>query len=78
MLTTFVMINTQLGSEKEVLEKIRKIDEIKESCIVYGVYDIAAKICADSMDKLNEIVSLVRSLDKIRETVTLILIKEET
>ena len=78
MPTAFVMINTELGSEKEVLDEIRKIDEIKESCIVYGIYDIAAKIGADSMDKLNEIVTLVRSLDKIRATVTLILIKEET
>ena len=77
MPTAFVMINTELGSEKEVLDEIRKIDEIKESSIVYGIHDIAAKIRADSMDKLNEIVTLVRSLDKIRATVTLILIKEE-
>ena len=77
MPTAFVMINTELGSEKEVLDEIRKIDEIKESSIVYGIHDIAAKIRADSMDKLNEIVTLVRSLDKIRATVTLILIKEQ-
>ncbi len=73
----FVMTNTELGSEKEVLDEIRKIDEIKESCIVYGIHDIAAKIGADSMDKLNEIVTWVRRLDKIRETITLILIEEE-
>ena len=73
----FVMINTKLGSEKEVLDEMRKIDEIKESCIVYGIHDIAAKIGADSMDKLNEIVTWVRSLDKIRATITLILIEEE-
>ena len=73
----FVMINTELGSEKEVLDEIRKIDEIKESCIVYGIYDITVKIGADSMDKLNEVVTRVRSLDKIRATVTLILIKEK-
>ena len=73
----FVMINTELGSEKEVLDEIRKIDEIKESCIVYGIHDIAVKIGADSMDKLNEIVTWVRSLDKIRATITLILIEEK-
>ena len=73
----FVMINTELGSEKEVLDEIRKIDEIKESCIVYGIHDIAAKIGADSLDKLNEIVTWVRSLDKIRATITLILIEEK-
>jgi len=73
----FVMINTKLGSEKEVLDEIRKIDEVKESCIVYGIHDIAAKIGADTMDKLDEIVTWVRGLDKIRATITLILIEEE-
>ena len=73
----FVMINTKLGSEKEVLDEIRKIDEIKESCIVYGIHDIAAKIGADTMDKIDEIVTWVRNLDKIRETITLILIEED-
>ena len=71
----FVMINTELGSEKEVLDEIRKIDEVKESCIVYGIHDIAAKIGADTMDKLDEIITWVRNLDKIRATVTLILIE---
>ena len=73
----FVMINTKLGSEKEVLDEIRKIDEIKESCIVYGIHDIVAKISADTMDKLDEIVTLVRKLDKVRESITLILIEEK-
>ena len=73
----FLMINTELGSEKEVLDEIRKIDEIKESCIVYGIHDIAAKIGADTMDKIDEIVTWVRNLDKIRENITLILIEED-
>ena len=73
----FVMVNTELGSEKEVLDEIRKIDAIKESCIVYGIHDIAAKIGADTMDKIDEIVTWVRNLDKIRETITLILIEED-
>ena len=73
----FVMINTELGSEREVLDEIRKIDEVKESCIVYGIHDIAAKIGADSMNRLDEIVTWMRSLDKVKATVTLILIEGE-
>ena len=73
----FVMINTEIGSEKEVLDKLRTIEEVKESCIVYGIHDIATKIVTDSMDKLDEIVTLVRNLDKIEATVTLILIEGE-
>jgi DNA-binding Lrp family transcriptional regulator len=73
----FVMINTEIGFEKEVLDEIRKIDEVKESCIVYGIHDIAAKIGVDTMNKLDEIVTWLRNLDKIKATVTLILIEKE-
>ncbi|MEJ2280891.1 MAG: Lrp/AsnC ligand binding domain-containing protein [Candidatus Bathyarchaeota archaeon] len=77
MPTAFVMINTELGSEKEVLDQIRKIDEVTESCIVYGIHDIAVKIRAKTMDEIDDIVTWVRNLDKIQGTVTLILIEGE-
>ena len=73
----FIMIKTELGSEKEVLDQLRKIDEIKESSLVYGIYDLSAKISAETMDQLNNIVTLIRDLDKIQTTLTLILIEKE-
>ena len=76
MASAFVLINTELGTENEVLEQLRKIDEVKESYIVYGVYDIVAKVTADTMEKLKEIVTWkVRRLDKVRSTLTMILIE---
>ena len=76
MASAFVLINTELGSESEVLEQLRKIDAIKESYIVYGVYDVVANVSADTMDKLKEIVTWkVRQLDKVRSTLTLIMIE---
>jgi DNA-binding Lrp family transcriptional regulator len=76
MPTAFVMINTEIGSEKEVLDEIRKIDAVKESYMVYGVYDIVATVSADTMDKLKEIVTWnVRRLDKVRATLTMIIIE---
>ena len=78
MPTAFVMINTEIGSEKEVLDEIRKIDAVKESYMVYGVYDIVAKVGADTMDNLTEIVTWnVRRLDKVRSTLTMIVIEGE-
>ena len=78
MPTPFVMINTEICSEKEVLDEIRMIDAIKESYIVYGVYDMVAKISADTMNKLKEIVTWnVRTLDKVRATLTMIVIEGE-
>ena len=76
MASAFVLINTELGTENEVLEQLRKIDAVKESYIVYGVYDIVAKVTADTMEKLKEIVTWnVRRLDKVRSTLTMILIE---
>ena len=78
MPTAFVMINTEIGSEKEVLDEIRKSDAVKESYITYGVYDIVAKVSADTMDKLKEIITWnVRRLDKVRSTLTMIVIEGE-
>ncbi len=73
----FVLINTEIGSESTVLEALKKIDAVKESYMVYGVYDVVAKVKADTMDKLKEIVTWhVRRLDKVRSTLTMIVIEE--
>ncbi|PVX23907.1 MAG: AsnC family transcriptional regulator, partial [Candidatus Bathyarchaeum sp.] len=48
----FVLINTEIGSESEVLDELKKIDAVKEAYMVYGVYDVVAKVGADTMDKL--------------------------
>jgi len=72
----FVLINAEIGSEDEVLQELRKLSNVKESYVVYGVYDIVAKVEADSMDKLKEIVTWkIRRLDKDRSTLTMIVVE---
>jgi len=48
----FVLINTEIGSESEVLAALKKIDAVKESYMVYGVYDVVAKVKAVSTSPL--------------------------
>jgi DNA-binding Lrp family transcriptional regulator len=72
----FVLINAEIGSEDEVVAELRKIGNVKESYVVYGVYDIVAKVEADSMDKLKEVVTWkIRRLDKVRSTLTMIVVE---
>jgi len=72
----FVLINTEIGSESVVLGALKKIDAVVEAYMVYGVYDVVAKVEADTMDKLKEIVTWhVRRLDKVRSTLTMIVIE---
>lgn len=68
----FVLINAEIGSEAEVLKELRKLSNVKEAYLVYGVYDIVAKVEADAMDNLKEIIaSKVRKLSKVRSTLTM-------
>ena len=73
----FVLVNVQIGSEREVLEALKKIDGVERAYVVYGVYDIVAKVKAESMDELREIVTYkIRKLDKVQSTQTMMVYEE--
>jgi DNA-binding Lrp family transcriptional regulator len=72
MPTAFVLINAELGKEEGILKELRSIAFVKEAHFVYGVYDIIAKVEADSMEKLKEIVTFkIRRLTDVRSTLTM-------
>lgn len=76
MPTAYVLINCDLGSEEEIIKELKKLPEAVEVSGVYGVYDIIAKIRADTMDKLRETITWhVRRIDKVRSTLTMIVIE---
>ena len=73
--TAFVLLNAELGSENEVLDELIMIDGVKETYLVYGVYDIIAKIEAEIMEDLKNIISWkVRRIFRVRSTITMITI----
>ncbi len=73
MATAFVLLNAELGAETEVLNGLKMIDEVKETHLIYGVYDIIARIEADSMDDLRKVIGWkVRRLTRVRSTITMI------
>ncbi len=74
----FVLINAEIGSEEEILRELLKVEGVKEAYVVYGVYDVIAKIRADTMDKLKDIVTWhVRRMSKIRSTLTMIVMEPQ-
>ncbi len=77
MPTAFVLINTEIGSESDVLKAVKGVEGVEEASAVYGVYDIVARVKADTMDKLKEIVTWrIRKLDKVRSTLTMIVVED--
>ncbi len=69
----FVLITTKSGGEKNVVEALKKLPEVKEARILYGEYDIIAKIQAADIQKLNAfLLEKLRPISDIEGTSTLI------
>ena len=83
MPTTYILINSDLGSDVDIIKKIKEILDTESSVKyevqgVYGVYDIIVKITADSMDLLRSIITnKIRKIDKVYSTLTMMVIEEQ-
>ena len=68
----FVLINSDIGSELEVLKQLKQIDGVEQAYALYGAYDIMAKVASESMEELKQIITWkIRKLGGIRATLTL-------
>ena len=72
----FVLINADLGAEEELLKSLRNLEFVKDVYVVYGVYDIIARVEADTMEKVKETITWkIRRLDRVRSTLTMIVVE---
>ncbi|MEM0116973.1 MAG: Lrp/AsnC ligand binding domain-containing protein [Conexivisphaerales archaeon] len=77
MAKAFVLINADLGAEDELVNELKKIPNVKEVYVVYGVYDLIAKVESDDMEKVKETITWhIRRLEKVRSTLTMIVLEE--
>ena len=71
--SAYVLINCELGSENETIEKIRKIPEVVDVYRVFGVYDIIVRLSSDNMETLKEIINWkVKKLDQVRSAISMV------
>lgn len=69
----YVLINTELGQEAEVVKELKNVDGITGIHSLYGIYDVIVQVEAESMDRVKEIVfNNIRRLDSVKTTITLI------
>jgi len=77
MPSAIVILNTDIGKENEVAEGVSKIPGVEASHVVYGVYDIVAKVSAETNDELDStIMGRIRQVPFVRSTLTLIISRE--
>ncbi|MHA1115035.1 MAG: Lrp/AsnC ligand binding domain-containing protein [Candidatus Heimdallarchaeum aukensis] len=77
MATAFILINSEIGEENNVMEQLLELPNVKEAHVVYGVYDLIAKIEAEDTESLKKIVTEnLRALDNVRSTMTMICVEQ--
>ena len=79
----FVLINSDLGKDVEIIGKIKKIMQSEKDISyeiqgVYGVYDIVVKVSSDDSPKLRSIVTnQIRKIENVQSTLTMMVIEEQ-
>ena len=83
MPTSFVLINSNLGTDTEIITKIKDMladqkDIELEINGVYGVYDIIVKLSSDNSEKLRSIVTNdIRKIENVQSTLTMMVIEQQ-
>lgn len=83
MPTAFVLINSELSHDEEIIGKIKEILDVDSDLKyqiqgVYGIYDIVLKVSSDDGPKLRKILTNeIRKIDKVKSTLTMMIIEEQ-
>ena len=74
----YVLVQSSIGHEMEVLHDLLKIELVKEAKGTFGYYDILVKIQAESHDIISEtITKKIRSIPNVTTTATLSIVPEQ-
>ncbi len=72
MSLTYVLLKCYEGVEKEVLDEIKRVDEVKETQETFGPYDAVIKIESNSLIEAKQVLNeKIRCINGICSTLTL-------
>lgn len=57
MPTAYILLNTEIGSEKTVLKALKALDGVEEAYPLWGVYDIIVNVSAKNMEELKHLIT---------------------
>jgi len=78
MTIAYVLINCDLGYEEQIIEELKHISDVKEMHGTFGAYDILAKVESANVKNLRESITWkIRKLDRVRSTLTLMVIEDQ-
>jgi len=75
MSLVYVLLNTEPSQMESVLEEVKEIDGVEEAYMVYGIYDICAKVKTEIPQQLKGVVTKIRSQENVSSTLTLMVVQ---
>ena len=73
----YVLFKVSSGSERDVCQKLIEFDEVLHADIIFGEYDVVAKITTPELSNLEEFISLkIRNVPNVLVTSTMIVSRE--
>ena len=67
----FILLNVEMASQRDILDKIRTFGEVQEAHLIFGTYDIIIKAEFPSNQELSLfVVDKIKSLPGVGETQT--------
>jgi len=72
MAKAYVLMNCDLGAEKEIISSLKEINSVREAHGTLGLYDIIVQIESETEEKIRKIITEnIRKIPKIHSTMTL-------
>jgi DNA-binding Lrp family transcriptional regulator len=73
----YVLFKVGSGTEREVAQKLTEFDEVLHADIIFGEYDVVAKMSTKDLDSLEDFVSeKIRTVPNVLVTSTMIISRE--
>ena len=73
----YVLFKVASGTERDVAKKLVEFGEVKQADIVFGEYDVIARLTTPDLEKLEEFVSQsIRNVPNVLVTSTMIISRE--
>lgn len=73
MIYAYILGKVQAGAETEILSALKNVRGMKKASLTYGIYDLCIEGEFKTMEELDDfILNVVRKIQGIHETVTLI------
>ena len=83
MSTSYILINSDLGTDESIITKIKEILDGENNVQyeiqgVYGVFDIVLKLSSDDINTLRStITNKIRKITSVQSTLTMMVIEEQ-